>query len=254
MVTGSTDGIGTAFAMELASRGFSLILHGRNASKLSTVKATILKAYPNVKVHVFNYDAKTVEPLSQTDLPDILKGRPLRVLINNVAIGYEAIGPEEIDHHLHVNIRFTTHLTEILMPILISNQPSLIMNIGSDSDMGMPYVSVYSGTKAFLMSWGKGLAETMKDQGHDVEVLGLRISAFVGGENADLEPNWRIPSAEAMARMCLRRVGCGERIVAASLVQGLLRMLLELLPAAMRERIIAGELRERRKGWDKKNI
>jgi 17beta-estradiol 17-dehydrogenase / very-long-chain 3-oxoacyl-CoA reductase len=35
VVTGSTDGIGKAFAMELASRGFNLVLISRNIDKLN---------------------------------------------------------------------------------------------------------------------------------------------------------------------------------------------------------------------------
>ena len=36
VVTGSTDGIGKAFAMELASRGFNIVLISRNIDKLNS--------------------------------------------------------------------------------------------------------------------------------------------------------------------------------------------------------------------------
>src|SRR3984893_12013911 len=34
LITGSTDGIGLGFAKELCSRGFNVLLHGRNMGKL----------------------------------------------------------------------------------------------------------------------------------------------------------------------------------------------------------------------------
>ena len=41
LVTGATDGIGKAVARELYHRGFNLILHGRNESKLQRVREEI---------------------------------------------------------------------------------------------------------------------------------------------------------------------------------------------------------------------
>lgn len=40
-ITGSTDGIGKAYAFELARRGFSIVLISRTQSKLDAVKKEI---------------------------------------------------------------------------------------------------------------------------------------------------------------------------------------------------------------------
>ncbi len=40
-VTGASDGIGKAIAVELAKKGFNLIIHGRNADKLNAVRDEI---------------------------------------------------------------------------------------------------------------------------------------------------------------------------------------------------------------------
>ena len=50
VVTGSTDGIGKAYALELASRGFNIVLVSRTQSRLDDVKQDILRKSPNVEV------------------------------------------------------------------------------------------------------------------------------------------------------------------------------------------------------------
>ncbi len=48
VVTGSTDGIGKAIAIELASRGFNIALISRNAEKLKNTAAEIREKYKDV--------------------------------------------------------------------------------------------------------------------------------------------------------------------------------------------------------------
>jgi 17beta-estradiol 17-dehydrogenase / very-long-chain 3-oxoacyl-CoA reductase len=51
VVTGATDGIGKAYAMELARKGMSIVLISRTETKLQEVKNEIdSKKYPNVEV------------------------------------------------------------------------------------------------------------------------------------------------------------------------------------------------------------
>lgn len=56
VVTGSTDGIGKAYAKELAVRNMNLILISRNLKKLENTKQEILSVNPNVKVNLIAAD------------------------------------------------------------------------------------------------------------------------------------------------------------------------------------------------------
>lgn len=47
-MTGATDGIGKAYAFELARRGFNILLVSRTQSKLDETKAEINSASKNV--------------------------------------------------------------------------------------------------------------------------------------------------------------------------------------------------------------
>ena len=56
LVTGSTDGIGKAVALELAKKGSNIILHGRNEAKLQAVAQEINQNYPACNVVCLNHD------------------------------------------------------------------------------------------------------------------------------------------------------------------------------------------------------
>src|SRR5271154_6519096 len=75
LVTGSSDGIGKGIAYELCSHGFNVVLHGRNAEKLSRVQASLLAEYPKVQVRKVITDAP---PLQSTTLLQICKTSTIR--------------------------------------------------------------------------------------------------------------------------------------------------------------------------------
>merc|ERR1719203_17532 len=63
VVTGATDGIGRAYAMELARNGLSVLLISRTAEKLQEVEKELKEKYPKVQashlaIDYSNFDAK----------------------------------------------------------------------------------------------------------------------------------------------------------------------------------------------------
>jgi NAD(P)-dependent dehydrogenase (short-subunit alcohol dehydrogenase family) len=65
LVTGSSDGIGKGIAHELCSHGFNVVLHGRNAEKLSRVQSSLLAEYPNVQVRNSTYTSAPADITTQ---------------------------------------------------------------------------------------------------------------------------------------------------------------------------------------------
>ena len=84
LVTGASDGIGQAFAAELLNRGFNVLLHGRNQSKLERVKAE-LQALHSKQVDIVVADASGQDDNYKivTRKVEQLPGR-LTMLVNNV--------------------------------------------------------------------------------------------------------------------------------------------------------------------------
>lgn len=184
VVTGATAGVGLALSHELCSRGFNVIVHGRDSKKLEALQSSIRAGFPNRECAVLMLDAAdcfshTQYEISRSAIYDACKNRNVTVLINNVGIGHNITEdfrsltsqtPASIDLLLSTNIVFMTHLTRNLLPTLSSNAPSTIVNVGSLAELAMPYLTVYSATKAYASTITKALDAEMRAEGLDVKV------------------------------------------------------------------------------------
>ncbi|KAF2807714.1 NAD(P)-binding protein [Mytilinidion resinicola] len=231
LVTGSTDGIGLGFSHELCSRGFNVLLHGRNPEKLARVQADLLQKFPGRSIETVvadaaAYDAAGLRSVVEkaSSLPD---GGRLRVLVNNVGGAFQLIGKgvfgllsemtvEDVDTFINVNARFPAVLTTALVPVLTaeSNAPTLVMNIGSMANYGLPYSVVYSATKSFNLTFSAAFGREMKSRGHDVEVLGFVVGTTdTVGAPAEKQGNMAVMTPRGLAKACLDRSGCGRWIL-----------------------------------------
>ncbi|KAG5460366.1 MAG: hypothetical protein BJ554DRAFT_7595 [Olpidium bornovanus] len=156
VVTGASDGIGKAFAYELAAACFNVVLVARDRDKLALTARGIEYDFPGTMVRVVVTNAGSLDQtdfLAELDAAVAALPGPLTVLVNNVGriSAVEALSAQD-DYDLAdivaVNDVFPTLITKRLLPTLVKNQPSLILNVGSVlSELAPPYLGVYSGTK-----------------------------------------------------------------------------------------------------------
>jgi 17beta-estradiol 17-dehydrogenase / very-long-chain 3-oxoacyl-CoA reductase len=266
LVTGSSDGIGLETAKALQSRGFNILLHGRNPSKLSKIAENMNGDYPSQKVVVVAADA--TDPTNA--VPKILKavkeveaeGGKLTVLINNIG-GASMFGISEyatlkeipqdtIVKQIGLNAMFPTLLTSALLPNLIANAPALVVNIGSFAGVfGMPYLTTYAPSKAFNHTFSVALASEMKVLKADVEVLGIVVGSVKTSGNPHEELNFATLAPDEMARSILERVGCGQNLVTGNWKQCLPGIIMGLMPASLREKVLGKEMTRRAEGGNK---
>ncbi len=246
LITGASDGLGKGFAQELCSRGFNVILHGRTAAKLDKVCAQLREDFPHVKTRtlvldVMNFDAADIRREVQR-----LGELPLTVLVNNVG----GVGPvtgaqgdyfplasytaAQINGMMDLNARFMAHLTALLIPVLSRNKPSLMINVCSLADMGVPYLSLYAACKGFATTLSQSLSlefdPRLEDAG--IEVLGIQAGEVNTGHNT-ASVTWNRPSSRGMAKAALDKVGCGRSVVAAHWAHGLMAGIVSSLPSGM---------------------
>ena len=220
LVTGASDGIGYGFVESLLSSGFNVLLHGRNLEKLSRIKDALTKTHPNLSIRIVVADAFDASPDDIAQIVSTAQTLPgkLTVLVNNV--GGAPVKPlfaplaeqdsAHVDKHLNLNARFPAQLTRALLPLLIANGPSLVLNMTSGVALrGLPFLTTYSCSKAFNYTFSECLRAEMRAAAHDVEVLGIIIGNVKSASNKVVYRGVTCSSLE-LAREALSRVGCGR--------------------------------------------
>ena len=88
LITGASDGIGKALALELAKRSYSLALTARRVDKLTELKEEIQRSFPGVQVEIAALDVgdtPNVEPTIRS-LAKALGG--LDIVMANAGIAF----------------------------------------------------------------------------------------------------------------------------------------------------------------------
>lgn len=87
LITGATDGLGEKVATDLAARGVTLLLHGRNPEKGRRVLAKIREVTGNGRLHYFNADFSSLKEVDALAASVAKQWPRLDVLVNNAGLG-----------------------------------------------------------------------------------------------------------------------------------------------------------------------
>jgi 17beta-estradiol 17-dehydrogenase / very-long-chain 3-oxoacyl-CoA reductase len=168
VVTGATDGIGKAFALQLAKKGFNVLLVSRTKERLEETKAAVEKL--GVKSEYVTVNFETATEVDYGNIAAALKGKTATVLVNNVGVGYDfPMFHHEVDvptlrRIIELNIYAATRLTNDVIPIMQSQKLGLVLNISSASGAltTTPQLTVYAASKAYINSWSNSLVDEYK--------------------------------------------------------------------------------------------
>ncbi len=177
LVAGASEGIGAAFAEELAARGLSLVLLARRTGPLDDLAAS-LRAKHRVEVATASVDLGA--PSLLADARAAVGDREIGLLVYNAA--YALIGPfleQAIEDKLRVidvNVRGPIVLAhEFGRGMAARRRGGIILMSSLAGTQGTPYVSTYAATKAFNLVLAEGLWDELREQG--VDVLACRAGA-----------------------------------------------------------------------------
>uniref|UniRef100_A0A7N0TF24 Uncharacterized protein n=1 Tax=Kalanchoe fedtschenkoi TaxID=63787 RepID=A0A7N0TF24_KALFE len=218
LITGPTDGIGKAFAFELAKKGLNLILVGRNPEKLKEVSDAIQAKFGKVQIKnvVMDFSGDLDEGIRK--IKEAIEGLDVGVLINNVGVSYPyARYFHEVDEDLlrnliKVNVEGTTKVTQAVLPGMLARKKGAIVNIGSGAANVIPsdpLYAVYAATKAYIDQFSKSIHVEYKKSGIDVQ---CQVPLYVATKMASIrKSSFFVPSTTGYARAALRAIGYEPR-------------------------------------------
>ncbi|KAF9351600.1 hypothetical protein BGX26_010429 [Mortierella sp. AD094] len=175
VITGATDGIGKEFAFQLASKKLNIVLVSRTESKLKTISEELEQKY-NIETKYYAMDFTKGADEDYQALQQLLTPLEVTVLVNNVGTNHDIPTPfeQETDKVLkdivEVNINAAMKMTKLVVPQMVARKNGLIINLGSFAGLvPTPFLSVYSGSKAFLSSWSQAIGAELAPKGVHVQ-------------------------------------------------------------------------------------
>ncbi|KAK7788642.1 hypothetical protein R5R35_008276 [Gryllus longicercus] len=209
VVTGPTEGIGRAFAIELAKRGMSVLLLGRNPDKLQELSDFIRREYKQqtkILVIDFNDPGKAYE-----DINDAFEKLDIGVVVNNVGTinsfpsFLHEMDDDEIMSMLIVNIQSVTKMTKLAVTHMRKRKKGSIVNVSSIASVApAPLLQVYAATKAYVTSFSQAVNAEVKPDGITVHTL---IPSYVKtrmvGYSPYLSTSLLVPTPETYVKNAL---------------------------------------------------
>ncbi|MGW4959183.1 SDR family NAD(P)-dependent oxidoreductase [Nonomuraea sp. NPDC004186] len=177
LVTGSTDGIGTAIARALAAEGAHVIVSGRDTAKGEKVVASIAEEGGRASFVRADLAGGLPAVRELADAAHRLAGGPLDILVNNAALLINPaptaeVAEELIDQALAVNVKAAFLLTGLIAPAMAARGSGAIINLGSISGLfGTSGSALYSTTKAAVHSLTKSWADEYGPSGVRVNTV-----------------------------------------------------------------------------------
>lgn len=250
MITGATGGLGKAFAVECASRGWNLYLTDMRPDLLETLAGGLRNAY-GIQVRYYACDLTDVS--SRSGLFEAVSAAHLRFwgVINVAGTDYEGAFYErtrdQIRLIIRLNIEGTLEVTHALMDHRDPFVPFRIVNVASLAAFyPMPVKATYAASKRFLLDFSLALREEVRSLGATVTVL------CPGGLPTNPEVIQAIEAQGLAGQLTTQNIG---DVAAATLdaalqgraivIPGLLNRLLQILGSLAPSSLVAGLINSR---------
>jgi len=209
IVTGSSQGIGSYYAKELASRGLNVILIANDEPGLKRVSDEIKRKHGvQTKVIVVDFtDGMAAYETIRSEIGALDVG----VLINNVAVDlpyktFDQLDAEGIKRCLDVNVTSATVMTNMVLAKMLRKRRGVVVNFGSFvGEANCPMPTVYPTSKAACHKFTKDLQVWYKDSGVIFQTV---IPGIVATPMAfNVAPTLFIPTPERYTSSLVKTVG-----------------------------------------------
>src|ERR1700729_4129614 len=174
LVTGASQGIGRACALELARQGAVVALAARNLEKLTAVAAEIAAA--GGTSHPFELDVASEDSIKAGAKAVIERFGKVEILVNNAGITRDILTlrmkRKDWDDVLATNLTGAFLMTQAVMQSMLKARWGRIINITSVvGEMGQAGQANYAASKAGLIGLTKSLARELASRSITVNAV-----------------------------------------------------------------------------------
>ncbi|KAK5166864.1 uncharacterized protein LTR77_007593 [Saxophila tyrrhenica] len=212
VITGASDGIGKEYALQLASKGYNILLVSRTQSKLLELAREIKEKY-NVETRNMAMDFAANRDKDYTALKKVIdEVGDISILVNNVGLSHAMPVPfaetseQEMLDIITINCTGTLRVTQLLVPGMIQRKKGLILTMASFGGiMPTPLLATYSGSKAFLQQWSTALASEL--QPHGIKVQLVQSYLVTSAMSKIRRSSLLVPTPKQFVRAALGKIG-----------------------------------------------
>lgn len=197
LITGGSSGIGLEMAKQLISLGNTVIITGRDISKLEWTK----KELPSI--HIYQSDVSDSQAICELYAKVTADFPKLNVLINNAgimrAVDFNDTEYDKICSEIDINLGGPIRMVQQFLPHLMKQPEAAIVNVSSGlAFITFPKAPIYSAAKAGLHAYTKSLRLQLKNTSVKVfELAPPKTSApLINRAKPNDEKNNRMPTME----------------------------------------------------------
>jgi 17beta-estradiol 17-dehydrogenase / very-long-chain 3-oxoacyl-CoA reductase len=256
VITGATDGIGKAYAMNLARKGINIVLISRTEQKLKDVAKEIADKGYGVETKYVVCDYSKFDKKAQDTVNSAIKDLEVGILINNVGISYKypvffhELDDERVSQLMEMNISSAVWMTRMVLPGMLERKSGAIVNLSSGSAMfNMPLLAEYSGSKSFLEKFSRALNAEYKAKGITCQ---CQIPFYVATKLAKMRKALMVPTPEEYVTSATKWIGYSDAVVSPIFPHALQGYILDHLPdSIVTSLVMAQHMAVRKKGLKK---
>ena len=246
LITGGGSGIGLEYARQLAGRGHDLALVSNREEELKAAKEELSRGY-GVRIATLTID------LAQHDAAKAVlewcddEGLEPEILVNNAGMFFmEYLGADNLDKvsaMMALHVETVTELCVLVGARMKERGKGYILNMASVTAwIPSPGIAVYSASKAYLVSFGKGLSYELHPYGVNVTTvcpaaIDTGLYMLNDKQRKTLRRIGIMKSPEWLVKRALKGMFRGRRVMRPGPLNRLLPAVIRCLPAALIDRL-----------------
>jgi len=248
LITGASSGIGEQFAYALAGRKYDLVLTARREDRMNIV-GTRARELGAGRVEIIAADLGDRSAPQKIHDGVTAAGVQIDYLVNNAGFGttgrFARLPLERELAEIDLNVAALVALTRLFLPAMVERRRGTIINVASTAAFqGVPFMSIYGATKAFVLSFSEGLAGELAGSG--VNVLALcpgpvrtEFQAVAKNENGRV-PSFAYIDAAKVVAQGISAAESGRTVHISGMVNFVGAQATRFLPRAIVNRIARG--------------